>query len=296
MNPQSSRNASFSMDDFARALAQHDYDFQAGQVVPGTVFSLESQGAFVDIGGKSLAFLPLNEVALHPPSQIAEALSQGETRDFAILREQDAEGQVIVSLRRLELLRAWERVSELNEAKQLVEGRVTGINKGGVTVEVEGLRGFIPRSHLVERSNLSALVGQALMLSFLEVDQEQERLVLSHRQAVSMAGAASLAAGQLVEGVVSGIRPFGAFINFGSGSGLLHIRSISGEYIRSIESVFSVGQTLKAVVTEVDSTRGRVSLSTRVLENYSGEMLEAPEQVMAEAEQRLGRHRQGQVG
>ncbi|MBD2104600.1 S1 RNA-binding domain-containing protein [Leptolyngbya sp. FACHB-261] len=295
MSPQKNSHASFSMDDFARALSQHDYDFQAGQVVPGKVFSVENSGAFVDIGGKSLAFLPLNEVALHPPDQTSEVLSPGEEHQFFILRGQDADGQVTLSLRRIALLRAWERIAELNEAKQIVEGRVTGTNKGGVTVEVEGLRGFVPRSHLVERSNLNALVGKTLMLSFLEVDQEQDKLVLSNRQAASVAGAGSLSPGELIEGRVTGIRPFGAFVEFGSGSGLLHIRAISAQFVQSIESVFKVGQTLKAVVTEVDVARGRVSLSTRVLENYPGEMLENPEQVMAEADKRVGRAQPNQA-
>ncbi|QYO62878.1 S1 RNA-binding domain-containing protein [Leptolyngbya sp. 7M] len=147
---------SFSTDDFAKALEQHDYQFQKGQVVRGKVASYESDGIYVDIGGKAAAFLPIEEASLGRVVNLAEVLPLGEERDFMIIREQDADGQVTLSLRQLQMKQVWQNLALLQEEKQSVQARVSGVNKGGVTVDVQGIRGFIPRSHLVERDSLEA--------------------------------------------------------------------------------------------------------------------------------------------
>jgi small subunit ribosomal protein S1 len=127
-------NSSFSMDDFAKALEQHDYQFQKGQVVRGKVFQYESDGAYVDIGGKSAAFVPLNEASLKSVTNLSEVLPLHEEQDFVIIQEQDADGQVTVSHRQLEINQIWERLAEMQESSQSLPARVTGVNKGGVTV------------------------------------------------------------------------------------------------------------------------------------------------------------------
>ncbi|MBV9386804.1 MAG: 30S ribosomal protein S1 [Chroococcidiopsidaceae cyanobacterium CP_BM_ER_R8_30] len=293
MNSESSRTpvakSSFSMDDFAKALEQHDYQFQKGQVVRGRVFQYESDGAYVDIGGKSAAFLPLNEVALQPVSDLSELLPLQEEQDFLIIQEQDAEGQVTISRRQLEIRQVWQHLTLMQENGQSVEVRVSGVNKGGVTVNVKGLRGFIPRSHLVERDNIEALKGQILTASFLEIDRDNNKLVLSNRLATRSAGFSQLELGQLVEGNITGIKPFGVFVDLDGINGLLHIKQVSQNYIESLPALFHSGQSIKAVIIDLDAGKGRVSLSTRVLENYPGEMLEKMEEVMASAEARANR-------
>ena len=155
------------MDDFAKALEQHNYEFQKGQVVRGKVFEYDSNGAYVDIGGKSSAFLPIEEAALRTVTDLSEVVPLDEERDFLIIREQDADGQVTLSLRQLQIQQAWEDLIELQETGKVLQVRVSGANKGGVTVDVQGMRGFIPRSHLVERDNLESLIGQSLSVNFL---------------------------------------------------------------------------------------------------------------------------------
>jgi small subunit ribosomal protein S1 len=295
MNPKStgsqSAKASFSMDDFAKALEQHNYEFQKGQIVRGKVFEHDSNGAYVDIGGKSSAFLPIEEAALRTVTDLSEVVPLQEERDFLIIREQDADGQVTLSLRQLELQQAWEKLTELQESGKVLQVRVTGANKGGVTVNVEGMRGFIPRSHLIERDNIESLIGQALTVSFLEVDQERQKLVLSQRLATQSSAFSQLQIGQLVEGKVSSIKPFGVFIDLEGISGLLHIKQVSQKYIENLSQLFSSGQILKALVIDLDEGRGRVSLSTRILENYPGEMVEKMADVMDTAEERSERAR-----
>lgn len=284
-------NSSFSMDDFAKALEQQDFQFQKGQVVRGKVFQHENDGAYVDIGGKSAAFLPINEVSLKSVTNLAELLPLQEEQEFVIIREQDADGQVTLSRRQLEINQIWERLTQMQESNQSLQVRVTGVNKGGVTVNAQGLRGFIPRSHLVESNDLEALKGQTLSATFLEIDRSNNKLVLSNRLATRSASFSQLEPGQLVEGKITGIKPFGAFVDLDGVSGLLHIKQISQKYIESLPSLFQVGQEIKAVIVDLDEGKGRISLSTRVLESYPGEMIEKMSEVMENAEARANKVR-----
>jgi small subunit ribosomal protein S1 len=282
---------SFSSDDFAKALEQHDYQFQAGQVVRGKAYSYESDGVYVDIGGKSAAFLPLEEVSIRRVTDLAETLPLHEEREFMIIKEQNAEGQVTLSIRQIQIKQLWQQFAEMQESGKTVQARVNGLNKGGVTVDVLGLRGFIPRSHLIERDNLESLVGKALTVAFLEVDPSRKKLVVSQRQASQAASLGQLEIGQLVEGKIVGIKPFGLFVDFDGMTGLIHINQVSKNYVASLNAGFEVGQPIKAVIIDLDDVKRRISLSTKVLENYPGEMLENMPEVMAEAATRAEKAR-----
>jgi small subunit ribosomal protein S1 len=292
----SSADASFSMDDFAKALEKFDYEFQPGQIVRGKVISYESEGAYIDIGAKSPGLLPADEASLRDVSDLSAIVPIGEDLDFLIIREQNADGQVTLSLKQLEMRRAWDRLAELQEANQSLQVRVTGVNKGGVTVDVQGLRGFIPRSHLVERNDLDGLKGQSLSATFIEVDRDRGKLVLSNRLAARSVSFSQIQLGQLVEGKVTGLRPFGAFIEFDGTMGLLHINQVSQKFVENLGAIFEVGQTVKAMIVNLDEGKGRISLSTKVLENFPGEMLESSAAVMEEAEAREPRARKAVVG
>lgn len=283
--------ASFSMDDFAKALEQQNYQFQKGQVVRGKAFEYDSNGAYIDIGGKSPGFLPTKEAALKSVTNLPEVLPLQEERDFLIIREQNEDGQVTLSLRQLEIKKVWDELAEMQESGTVVQVRVTGANKGGVTVNVKGLRGFIPRSHLIERDNLESLGGQALSASFLEVDRDREKLVLSQRLATQSSAFSQLEVGQLVEGKVTNVKPFGVFLDLEGITGLLHIKQVSQNYIEDLSKLFPIGQFVRAIVIDLDEGRSRVSLSTRILENYPGEMVEKMTEVMDTAEARSERAR-----
>ncbi|MCY7282562.1 MAG: S1 RNA-binding domain-containing protein, partial [Cyanobacteria bacterium CAN_BIN43] len=207
------------MDDFAKALEQHDYQFQKDQVVRGKVASYDSFGAYIDIGGKAAAYLPQDEVSIRQVTNLAEFLPEGEEREFLIVREQDADGQVTLSLRQLELKKTWEKMVDLQEGSQTLQARVSGVNKGGVTADVQGIRGFIPRSHLVDRNNLESLIGKAITVSLLEVDPARKKLVLSQRLATQAVSLSQLEIGQLVNGAIATIKPFGLFVDFEGATG-----------------------------------------------------------------------------
>jgi small subunit ribosomal protein S1 len=282
---------SFSIDDFAKALEQHDYQFQKGQVVRGTVANYDSDGIYLDIGGKAAAFLPIDEASTKRITNVEEQFPSGAELECLIIQEQNADGQVTLSIRQLELRRIWKQLIEWQETKETVQARVNGVNRGGVTVDVMGLRGFIPRSHLVDRDNLDSLIGKGLTVAVLEVIPKQKKLVVSQRLASQGANLGQLEVGQLIDGKISGIRPFGAFVDFEGTTGLLHVNQISKNYVKSIDAVLQAGQAIKAVILEVDEVKKRVSLSTKVLESYPGEMLEKMDEVMANAVERAEKAR-----
>ncbi len=278
---------SFSMDDFTKALDQYDYKCEKGQVIRGKVIQHTDEGAYVDIGGKSAAFVPINEVDLHSRPNLTEILPIDEEREFLVISEQNAEGQVKLSRRQLQLKEAWENVAEIAEMGHSVQMRVTRTNKGGVVGEVEGLQGFIPRSHLMEKEDLNSLVGQLLTATFLEVNQNANKLVLSQRRAITAARMDKLEAGQLVSGKVSRIQPYGVFVDFEGVSGLLHITQVSGSRVDDLNHLFKYNQDVKVMILSIDEYKNRIALSTKILENYPGEITEKFDEVMNTADARV---------
>ncbi|MEM9907467.1 MAG: S1 RNA-binding domain-containing protein [Cyanobacteria bacterium P01_D01_bin.44] len=277
----------FSTEDFLKALDQQSFDFQKGTVVKGKVHTLAPEGAYIDIGGKAAAFLPLKEASIEADVVLEEALPLESEREFMIVRDQDADGQVVLSIRQLEIQQVWDRLVQREENKDILDVEVTGTNKGGVIADVNGLRGFIPRSHLTKRvEDLTEFVGQTLSVAFLEVNPEANKLVLSQRIAAQAATMAKLSEGQLVEGTVAALKPFGVFVDLDGVRGLLHVKQISKGYVASVGEVFKVGQAIKVVVVSIDDARNRISLSTKVLEKYPGEILKEIDTVMTEAEER----------
>ncbi|MGL5080397.1 MAG: S1 RNA-binding domain-containing protein [Microcoleaceae cyanobacterium] len=284
------KDIAFSMDDFAQALETHSYAFSKGQIVRGQVLEHDSNGAYIDIiGGKSTGFLPRQEAALVVVEDLADLLPLKTERDFLIIREQNDDGQILLSLRQLELKQRWDALEQEQATGITLRAQVTGVNKGGVTVDVDGLRGFIPRSHLSERNNLNALIDQVLTVNILELDRDRNKIVLSQRLASQSLSFGQLQVGQLAEGQVSSVKPFGVFVDLQGVTGLIHIKEVSQKYVESLADLFPLGQAIKAMVISLEEGRHRVSLSTRVLENYPGEIVEKLPEVMDSAEARAER-------
>ena len=286
------KNTSFSLDDFARALEEHDYDLRKGQVVRGRVFEYANDGVYIDIvGGKSPGFLPRKEASLAEVEDLSEILPKEEEREFLVIREQNAEGQVLLSIRQLELDKVWDRLSESQQQNQSFQVRVTGMNRGGVTVDFDSLRGFIPRSHLSEKEDLNRLMDQLLTVNILELDRDRNKLVFSQRLATESVSFGQLEIGQLIEGKVSSVKPFGVFVELEGVTGLIHIKEVSQKYIESLPNLYPVCLALKAMIIDLEEGRRRVSLSTRLLENYPGEIVDKFPEVMDSAEARAERAR-----
>lgn len=291
-NTTATRNIGFTHEDFAALLDKYDYHFSPGDIVPGTVFNMEPRGALIDIGAKTAAYIPIQEMSINRVDDPSEVLQAGETREFFILTDENEDGQLTLSIRRIEYLRAWERVRQLQAEDATVRSNVFATNRGGALVRIEGLRGFIPGSHISTRQAKEDLVGQDLPLKFLEVDEDRNRLVLSHRRALVERKMNGLQVGEVVTGMVRGIKPYGAFIDIGGVSGLLHISEISHDHIDTPHSVFNVNDELKVMIIDLDAERGRISLSTKQLEPEPGDMLKNRATVFDKAEEMAERYRQ----
>ncbi|WP_066343004.1 S1 RNA-binding domain-containing protein [Geminocystis sp. NIES-3708] len=288
-NPSEQQNTTFSMDDFAQALEQeqYDYHFNKGEIVKGKVFQHDSSGVYVDIGGKSPGFVPLSEASWQNVTNIADILPLHEEFEFLIIKEQDSEGQVKLSRRQLFIEQAWDNLIEIQEKGKVVQMLVTGVNRGGVIGQIDGLRAFIPRSHLIEKDDFEKLIDQSLPANVLQIDRGQNKIVLTQRDLARSAAMTNLQEGEVVQGKVVKIQPYGVFVDFGGIAGLLHIKQISEGQISALSNVFKIGEEVKVVVLEIDEIKNRISLSTKVLEIYPGEFLEKKDLVMETAEQRL---------
>jgi len=284
--------AGFTQEEFASLLGKYDYNFKPGDLVKGTVFALEPKGAMIDIGAKTAAFMPMQEVSINRVEGLSDVLQPSESREFFIMSEENEDGQLALSIRRIEYQRAWERVRQLQKEDATIYSEVFATNRGGALVRVEGLRGFIPGSHISAKKIKEDLEGEYLPLKFLEVDEERNRLVLSHRRALVEKKMNRLEVGEVVIGSVKGIKPYGAFIDIGGVSGLLHISEISHEHIETPHNVLNVNDQMKVMIIDLDSERGRISLSTKALEPEPGDMLTDPQKVFNKAEEMAAKYKQ----
>ena len=297
-SPSPATTSSRSVDDFdfdegafLAALDANEPVGTTGEVVTGTVIGMESDGVYVDIGGKAPGFMPKNECGLGVITNLKERFPKGLEIEVLVTREQNADGMVTISCRALALRQSWDKVKQLEKEGRVAQVKVTGFNRGGVTCDLEGLRGFIPRSQLQDGENHEALVGKTLGVAFLEVNSETRKLVLSEKRAATAARFSELEIGQLVEGHVAAIKPYGLFVDLGGISGLLHQSAITGGSMRSMREIFDQGDAVKALITDLDPGRGRIALNTAMLEGQPGELLVEKDKVMAEATDRANRAR-----
>mmetsp|Transcript_39818 Transcript_39818/g.55297 ORF Transcript_39818/g.55297 Transcript_39818/m.55297 type:complete len:385 (+) Transcript_39818:129-1283(+) len=272
--------------DLDRLLEKYDFKFNVGDLVVGTVFSLEQRGAFVDIGSKAAAYVPMAELSLCTVDKVSDVLEVGSSREFMIINDTDAEGQLALSLRRIQIDLAWARVNQLMQEDVTIYGEVVTTNRGGVLCQVEGLRGFVPSSHITISTPREELIGVEIPLKLIEVDEERSRLVLSNKRAMAEENMQNFQVGDVVVGTVQSIQVYGAFVDIGGGmNGLLHISQISHERITAVENVLTVGDQLKVMILSQDKERGRLSLSTRKLEPTPGDMLRDPQLVFDKADE-----------
>ncbi|XP_022742173.1 30S ribosomal protein S1, chloroplastic-like isoform X1 [Durio zibethinus] len=283
---------SFTLEDFQTALEKNDFDSELGTTAKGTVFFTDAYGAMVDITAKSSAYLPVQEASIYKIKHVEEAgIVPGIREEFVIIGENEADNSLILSLRAIQYELAWERCRQLQAEDIVVKGKVVGANKGGVVALVEGLRGFVPFSQISSKSTAEELLGKDLPLKFVEVDEEQSRLLLSNRKAMADSQA-QLGIGSVVLGTVQSLKPFGAFIDIGGINGLLHVSQISHDRVSDIGTVLQPGDTLKVMILSHDRERGRVSLSTKKLEPTPGDMIRNPTLVFEKAEEMAQTFRQ----
>ena len=278
----------FDFDEgaFLAALEENAPIGNTGEIAKGSVIGVESDGVYVDIGGKAPGFMPKSECGLGVITNLKERFQKGLEVEVLVTKEQNADGMVTISCRALALRKSWDNALELAKEGKVVEVKVNGFNRGGVTCDLEGLRGFIPRSQLNEGEKHESLVGKLLTVAFIEVTPDNRKLILSEKKAATAEKFSKLQIGQLVEGKVISVKPYGFFVDLGGISGLLHQSMITNGSLRSLREVFDQGDEVKALITDLDPGRGRIGLNTAMLEGLPGEILIEKDKVLREAEDR----------
>ncbi len=276
----------FDESAFLEALNENEPIGATGETIKGKVIALESDGLYIDIGGKAPGFMPKKECGLGVITNFKEKFKIGLEMEVLVIKEQNADGMVTVSARALILRQSWEKVASSAKNGELIQVTINGFNRGGLTCDVDGLRGFIPRSQLENGQDYQSLVSKNVKVAFLEVNPETRKLVLSEKKALLVSKFADLKLGQLIEGEVLAIKPYGFFVDLGGASGLLHQSSITNGSIRNLREIFVEGELIKALITEIDLERGRIGLNTALLENTPGELIIDKEKVMIEASER----------
>jgi small subunit ribosomal protein S1 len=260
---------STEQQDFAQLLASFDYAFHRGDLVKGTVVGYESGGVLVDIGAKTAAYMPAKELGMHG-AKLEDVLKTGDTHEFLIMKEENEEGQLTVSLRRVQAVHNWKKLETMMQDETVIECAVSAVVKGGLLVEVMELRGFVPASHLRVKQSIESLVGQTLPLKILNLDVQRNNIILSHRKVMSEQMAEqrkelfeNLQVGAIVEGEVVRLTDFGAFVDLGGVDGLLPLSQMSWRWVEHPSDVLKIGDHIKVEVIGLDMERQRVSLSIK---------------------------------
>ncbi len=276
----------FDEDEFLAALEENQPIGTTGEIAKGSVIAVESDGIYVDIGGKAPGFMPKNECGLGVITSLKERFPKGLQVEVLVTREQNADGMVTISCRALELRKSWDKVQNLAKEGKVIRVKINGFNRGGVTCDFEGLRGFIPRSQLEDGEDHQSLISKTINTAFLEVNPERRKLVLSEKKAAIASRFSELEIGQLIEGEILTIKPYGFFVDLNGVSGLLHHSMVTNGSMRSLREVFQTGESIKALITDLDPSRGRIGLNTALLEGPPGELITDKTKVMEEADER----------
>ncbi len=269
------------LDEFERLLDESfATKLNVADVVKGVIVKKENDGYLVDVGAKSEGFLPNREI---PSSQNAEnPLSIGDQKEFYVLREdENDESGVLLSLKKVACAQAWQSLQNAKISGETVVAKVVSLVKGGVIVEVQDLRGFIPASQLRTGMPFDGLINQEIEVKVLEADAKRNKLILSQRQALAEQREqlvddviSNLEIDQIVEGEVVRIADFGAFIDINGVDGLLPISEISWQRIKHPSDVLTLGQKIEVKILKIDEQLKRISLSLKRIGDNPWEEIE----------------------
>lgn len=248
-------------------MTEENNELQVGSIVTGTVVKVDEKQIFVDIGYKSDGIIPISELSNLHVEQAGDVVKEGDELTLEVLKMDEEE--VVLSKKAVDAKEAWGALHEKFEAGEVFETEVKEVVKGGLVVDV-GLRGFIPAS-LVETyfvEDFADYKGKSLAVKIADLDQEQNRVILSHRAVVEEeqhkekeALLQSLEKGQQVKGTVQRITNFGAFVDIGGVDGLVHISELAHTHVENVSDVLAEGDTISVEILSVDLDSERISLS-----------------------------------
>ncbi len=253
-----------------------DYDaafpeINEGEVVHGTVVRVDKDEVLVDIGYKSEGVIPVAELTIRRSVNPADEVSVGEEIDALVLTKEDAEGRLILSKKRARFELAWKRIEGAAESGEPVIGKVIEVVKGGLILDL-GVRGFLPASLVDIRrvQDLDEFLGKELRCKVIELNRSRNNVVLSRRAVLEderkemrQAILDRLSPGDVIEGQISNIVDFGAFVDLDGMDGLIHISELSWSHVNHPSEVLDIGQTVKVKVLDIDRDRQRISLGLK---------------------------------
>ena len=271
-----------TMEDLLREMEEGSVKSLAyGDIVEGVVVRVDPDEVLVDIGAKSEGVISNRE--LSGRNEAAVILVSGERVKVYVLQPEDEEGRVILSLRKARAESIWQAVAEKESEGEILDAEVREQNKGGLIVNIMGLRGFLPSSQVARQfsGNLLELVGTKIPVKILEVNRKRNRLIVSQRAAQDEDRARQreelfekLKVGDMITGKVSGLTSYGAFVNLGGADGLIHISELSWDRINNVSDMLSVGDEVRVKVIKLDPELSRISLSLRQLSDDPWDTIE----------------------
>lgn len=270
--------------DFA-ALLEESFSqldrLDRGDTVKGTVLSVDSQGLIVGVSSQRDGFVSRRDI--ERVNGQPEDFAVGAEIDVTIVRTDDDEGNMVLSVAQAAQSEDWRLAEQLLEADDAWQGEVADANRGGLIIIFGNLRGFVPASHVSDlarglnederRAQLNRLVGNKIKVKVIEVNRKRRRLVFSQREAMRETRDArkevlldELAEGEVRKGVVSGLRDFGAFVDLGGADGLIHISELAWHRVKHPNEVVSVGDEVEVYVLRLDEEGKRIGLSLKRLQ------------------------------
>ncbi|WP_026663236.1 30S ribosomal protein S1 [Butyrivibrio proteoclasticus] len=253
-----------SEQTFEQMLNESFKTIHTGEVVEGTVIDVKPDEIILNIGYKSDGVLTKNEYSNDNSIDLTTAVKVGDTMDVKVLKTNDADGQVILSYKRLAIDRGNKRIEEAFNNKEVLTAKVVQVLEGGLTVVVDEVRIFIPASLVSDsyEKDLSKYQDQEIQFVVTEYNPKRRRYIGNRKMLVSAEKAEAakklfdtIKAGDVVDGVVKNVTDFGAFIDLGGADGLLHISEMSWGRVESPKKVFKIGDTVKVLVKSIDGSK-----------------------------------------
>ncbi len=245
--------------------------FEEGEVVTGRVVRIDKDEVLVDIGYKSEGVIPSGELSIRKSVDPREEVELGEEVDAIVLTKEDQDGRLIMSKKRARFEKAWRRIEAAAESGQPVEGNVIEVVKGGLIIDL-GVRGFLPASLVDIRRvpNLDEYMGTKIETKVIELNRSRNNVVLSRRavleeerKEVRQQILDRLQPGLVVEGQISNIVDFGAFVDLDGIDGLIHISELSWSHVNHPSEILNIGDTVQVKVLDIDRDRQRISLGLK---------------------------------
>jgi small subunit ribosomal protein S1 len=246
-------------------------EINEGQVVHGTVVRVDKDEVLVDIGYKSEGVIPVAELSIRRSVNPSDEVTLGDEIDALVLTKEDAEGRLILSKKRARFELAWKNIEGAAESGEPVNGRVIEVVKGGLILDL-GVRGFLPASLVDIRrvQDLDEFLGQELRAKVIELNRSRNNVVLSRRAVLEEERKEQrqqildkLQPGDVVEGQISNIVDFGAFVDLDGMDGLIHISELSWSHVNHPSEVLEIGQNVQVKVLDIDRDRQRISLGLK---------------------------------